>query len=186
MRIDNRQPGRQQYSGCGRQTQQGFTLVELVVTIILLGILSAVAVPRFFSVSSEANIAVLESMGGAILAASSQVYARSLMAGVQSEATANVDLDGDGSNDVQVRYGYPSGSRNNGVSKIIGGGFATEWTWSTSYGDGTFWLTTAALGGRSGVYVNQTAVRNSGCYILYVPAAAAGAMPTVSYVTTDC
>ncbi|MFK7894656.1 MAG: type II secretion system protein [Myxococcota bacterium] len=168
------------------KSHAGFSLVELITAIVIVGILAAVALPRFINLTGDANIATLESMGGAILSASNLVYAKSVIQGVQSDATANVDLDGDGTNDVQVRYGYPSGSRSNGVSQIMGGTFATEWTWSTDYGRTVFWLTTAKLGGRSGEYINQTAVRNSNCYLLYRPAASAGAAPTITYVTTDC
>lgn len=166
--------------------QSGFTLIELVMIIVILGILAAAALPRFANLQSDSNVAVLQGMGGAIKSAASIVHSKALVKGVQDQATARVDLDGDGVDEVEISYGYPSASRNDGISKIMGGGFSSDWTWSTTYGDTRFWLTTASLGGRSGVYINQTAVRNSGCYILYDPATSPGDSPTISYVTTDC
>jgi MSHA pilin protein MshA len=169
-----------------QSSQAGFTLIELVVVIVILGILAVTAAPKFLDLSADANKAVLESMGGAILSATKLVYAKSVIKGVQGQAKTNIDLDGDGVDDVEVIYGYPSASRSNSISKIMGSDFETQWTWSTTYGDTRFWLTTASLGGRSGQYVNQTAVRASGCYILYDPATGAGTLPAVTYVTTGC
>lgn len=166
--------------------QTGFTLIELVIVIVILGVLFATAMPKFFAIRSEANKAVLKSMGGAILSSANIVYAQSIINGVQELPLANIDLDGDGVDDVEVKYGYPSASRSNGISKIMDSSFSIEWTWSTTYGDTRFWLTTASLGGRSGEYVNQTAVSASGCYILYDPATSVGSSPTISYVTTAC
>ncbi|QLE97479.1 prepilin-type N-terminal cleavage/methylation domain-containing protein [Neptunomonas phycophila] len=169
-----------------RKPQSGFTIIELVVVIVLLGVLAATALPRFIDISTDAQKAVLQSMGGSILSAANLVHAKAVIQGISNEPLTTIDLDGDGVDDVEIRYGYPSASRNNGLSKIMGGDFSTGWTWSTTYGDTRFWLTTAKLGGRSGVYVNQTAVLNSGCYILYDPATTQGGSPAVSYVTTNC
>ena len=47
-----------------RNKQQGFTLIELVVIIVILGVLAATAASKFINVNSDANIAILESVGG--------------------------------------------------------------------------------------------------------------------------
>lgn len=155
------------------------------MAVVVLGVLAATALPRFVNLRGEANQAALKGMGGALLAAANLVHAKSVVLGVQGQARTTIDIDGDGVHDVEVAYGYPSASRSNGISKIMGGDFARGWTWSTTFGDTVFWLTTASLGGRSGQYVNTTAVIASNCYIQYFPATSA-APPRVSYVTTSC
>lgn len=167
-------------------TQLGFTIVELIAIVIILGVLSATAVPKFINLRSEANIAALQSMGSAILSSANVVNAKSFIKGIQNQAKTDIDLDEDGVNDVEVVYGYPSGHRSNGIPKIMGGEFSREWTWSANASNTIFWLTTAALGKRSGLYVNNTAVQASNCYILYNQATSISVKPKVSFVTTGC
>lgn len=105
----------------------GFTLIELVVVIVILGILAATAAPKFLNLSSDANKAVLEAMGGAILSSAQMVHAKSLVKGLQDQDKTEIDLDNDGVNDVEIAYGYPSASRGNGISKLMGSNFVNEW-----------------------------------------------------------
>jgi len=57
-----------------RSKQRGFTLIELVVVIIILGILAAFAVPKFMGLEGQARVAAVKSIGGSMEAADTMAH----------------------------------------------------------------------------------------------------------------
>lgn len=84
-----------------KKAQGGFTLIELVVVIVILGILAAVALPKFVNMSSQARVAKMNGAVGAVKSATALVHAQYLAGG--STATT-LTLEGQS---VTLTNGYP-------------------------------------------------------------------------------
>ena len=65
-----------------KSAQRGFTLIELVVVIVILGILAVTAVPKFIELSNDAELAVFESLGATLMNAANMAHLKQLTAGI--------------------------------------------------------------------------------------------------------
>mgnify|MGYP001567074858 CR=1 FL=1 len=74
------------------KTQKGFTLIELVVVIVVLGILAAFAIPRYVNITSEARTASVNGMAGGLRSA--VALARAKYQAVGNLTLGTVDMDG--------------------------------------------------------------------------------------------
>lgn len=86
---------------------QGFTLIELVIVIIILGVLSATAVPKFINLQSDAKIAVLKGAQAAVTSADSLVYSLATLEGLTSKNNGMISTIEINGNPVSLRYGHP-------------------------------------------------------------------------------
>uniref|UniRef100_UPI0040481527 type II secretion system protein n=2 Tax=Shewanella sp. TaxID=50422 RepID=UPI0040481527 len=102
-----------------QKQQRGFTLIELVVVIIILGILAVVAAPKFINLKSDALIANLNGLQGALKSANTLVYSKAILAGLEKLEPGSVTLNG---NAVSTTVGYitPLGTN---VALVLDGSF---------------------------------------------------------------
>ncbi len=92
---------------------KGFTLIELVVVIIILGILAAVAVPRFVNLQSEAKTSALQGLKGALASVLSTSHAKLVVKGadkqlLNSRTTPKAEEVIEGCTSCSFGFGYPA------------------------------------------------------------------------------
>jgi MSHA pilin protein MshA len=158
--------------------QSGFTLIELVAVIVLLGVLAVTALPRFIDLRGDARLGVLESVAASMRSASVQVYAKALM----QDSLASTDTVNDNGELIDTRFGYPRANSvgNEDISNLI----SIDGDDSLKFQDG---------GGavrRVGYDADDDGnVTDDNCYIIYNNSIAVGDLPEIDILdanVADC
>ncbi len=122
-----------------KKQQSGFTLIELIMVIVILGILAAFALPRFADFSGQARYSTINGALGSVRSASAIVHSAAI-AGNQTGATGSVTLEGQS---IALVHGYATEA-----SIITAAQLSSDFNTATAG--------TIALGGCSFTYTQAT------------------------------
>ena len=170
-----------------RRNNGGFTLIELIVVIVILGILAVTAAPKFIDLQSDARLATLNGMKAAINSAVSLTYGKSLVKGVEKNATGSkVSINGE---EVEVCYGYPCAAATK-IQKVLDIGVFEACSGNSTSGNSTSardWCYTGGGDSESSIKIFVANGYSSGskCYVEYTQPDASGKAPTVALPTDE-
>ncbi len=105
--------------------QAGFTLIELVIVIIILGILAVTAAPKFLNLQNDAKTAAASGVLAAVRSSSQLVYSKAALEGVEASPSASVSSADNTT--IAVVYGYPKASKD-GIAKAV----TIDGSWSSA------------------------------------------------------
>lgn len=167
------------YKAIRNQGQAGFTLIELIVVIVILGILAATALPKFVNLGSDARKAALNAAAGAIKTSNSMIHGQWLM----DQTKTSITVEGTA---VTLAFGYPGGTSTDNT--LTAAGISSN-DYSISYGPAVATANSPAVAANAfAIIPNSVNGTTAGlnCYVMYAQSTALNTAPTITQSTTSC
>ena len=173
-----------------QKNKAAFTLIELIIVIVILGILAVTAAPKFIDIQADAEGAALKGVKGALQGGSQLVYAKAAIAGKQKNAATGTPSSqvSIGSNTVELDFGYPQATGTD-LTKINFWVDLSADDFDLDVGAGSAETANPALGSFGIAPKNSTpdyATPANGCHVLYTEAVNADTPSVVTIVTAGC
>ncbi|MCE0555804.1 prepilin-type N-terminal cleavage/methylation domain-containing protein [Motilimonas sp. E26] len=151
--------------------QSGFTLIELVIVIIVLGILAATAAPKFIDLQSDAKRSALSGVKAALEGGATLTYSKAAIAGLEKSSAA-VSVAISTTDTVQAIFGYPVADEAN-LKKVI----------ELSEGD---WAFTSPSGTPASIGIFASGGVSTDCQVTYEQTDTEGQRPTITVNGSGC
>ena len=163
------------------RNQKGFTLIELIIVIVVLGILAVTAAPQFFNFSGDARTSTVKGLKGNIQGAYQTVYAK---AAVDGSLGASDSVES-----INTVYGYPAATAD-GIVKAASLD-SSEWVSLVDPDDSTVIYIgpadyIAASPTATDAFTDVNGDGSGGCYVSYDEATSANQPPVVAINTEAC
>jgi len=171
------------------QQQRGFTLIELIIVIVILGILAVTAAPKFIDIQGDATASTLQGVKAALQGGSQLIYAKSAIAGEQDNAeaagiTSQVSAGGE---IVDTDFGYPDAEKATDAT-LSGWVVLATADWVLTVGSATD-TSTPALGAFAITPAGLTLPTDftaGTCQVIYTEATAANETPDIVIASGGC
>lgn len=150
---------------------QGFTLVELVIVIVILGILAITAAPKFLNLSGDAKASTLSALKGSLESANAMVYSKAILQSKEKGATGTL-----ANPIVNVVYGYPKAT-------------ATDLKEVLELSDGEWIVDDTSVAGKVVITPKPLVYKSTAaeaCQLIYSESTAAGVKPVLELQTQGC
>jgi MSHA pilin protein MshA len=158
-----------------KTAQAGFSLIELIIVVVIMGVLAATALPKFAEVGSDARYANLQSAKSALESVSSAVHGKALMSVSATDATLE-----DGTT-VTFKNGYPQASAAGDAATLAKAAGLDGWE-AIDAGTAAVTDKSPAAAAKTVVFVPPSAKQSKvgvTCFVTFAEAAANGT-PTVT------
>ena len=154
-----------------KRNQAGFTLIELIIVIVILGILAVTAAPKFLDFGGDARNSVLQGVKGSLESAGSLVYGKAIIAGDQGDEDATVE-------GIPVTFGYPKATE----VALVAAAELSDFEFGGAVAESI-----PGTPGQIRIGASADAVTDdAACYVLYTASSVEGVKPTITIVNTEC